>query len=163
MMLEQLDGVLAKAHSPLHNMEHALAPYVAFFVMPVFAFFNAGVAIGGSEGGLLSAVSLGAFAGLLLGKPIGVAGFVFIAVSSGVTRLPDGTSWSAIVGVGLLAGIGFTMSLFIANLAFAEQALLDQAKVGVLAASVVAAVAGLAFLSRALPRRQPAGAAAART
>ena len=162
MVLEHLDGVLSKAHSPLHNMEHALAPYVAFFVMPVFAFFNAGVAVGGAEGGLISAVSLGAFVGLLIGKPIGVAGFVFIAVKSGLTRLPSGATWAAMIGIGLLAGIGFTMSLFIANLAFAEQVLLDQAKIGVLAASVVASLAGLAFLSRALPRRQPAIAAAAR-
>ena len=80
VMLEHLDGVLSKAHSPLHNIEHALAPYVAFLVMPVFAFFNAGVAVGGIEGGLMSPVALGAFAGLLLGKPIGVAGFVFLAV-----------------------------------------------------------------------------------
>jgi NhaA family Na+:H+ antiporter len=143
-------------------MEHALAPYVAFFVMPVFAFFNAGVAVGGGEGGLIGAVSLGALVGLLVGKPIGVAGFVFIAVMSGLTRLPEGATWPAIVGIGLLAGIGFTMSLFIANLAFAEPALLDQAKIGVLAASVVASLAGLAFLSRALPQRQPAMAAAAR-
>jgi NhaA family Na+:H+ antiporter len=141
-------------------MEHALAPYVAFFVMPVFAFFNAGVAIGGGEGGLISAVSLGAFVGLLLGKPIGVAGFVLLAVASGLTRLPAGASWSAMIGVGLLAGIGFTMSLFIANLAFADQAMLDQAKIGVLAASVVASLAGLAFLSRTLPRRPPAAAGA---
>ena len=163
MMLEQLDGVLSKAHSPLHNMEHALAPYVAFFVMPVFAFFNAGVAVGGSEGGLVGAVSLGAFVGLLLGKPVGVAGFVFIAVRSGLTRLPAGVSWPAMIGVGLLAGIGFTMSLFIASLAFAEQAFLDQAKIGVLSASVVASLAGLAFLSRALPRGQGAPAGAARS
>jgi Na+:H+ antiporter, NhaA family len=162
MMIGRLEEVLAKAHSPLHSMEHALAPYVAFFVMPVFAFFNAGVAVEGGEGGLISTVSLGALVGLLVGKPLGVAGFVSIAVMSGLTRLPAGASWSAMVGVGLLAGIGFTMSLFIANLAFAEQAMLDQAKIGVLAASVVASLAGLAFLSRALPRRQPATAAAAR-
>jgi Na+:H+ antiporter, NhaA family len=160
MAIGRLEEVLDKAHSPLHSMEHALAPYVAFFVMPVFAFFNAGVAVGGSEGGLVGAVSLGAFVGLLLGKPIGVAGFVFIAVVSGLTRLPEGASWSAMIGVGLLAGIGFTMSLFIANLAFAEQVLLDQAKIGVLAASVVASLAGLVFLSRALPRRRTAAAAA---
>jgi Na+:H+ antiporter, NhaA family len=160
MAIGRLKEVLGKAHSPLHSIEHALAPYVAFFVMPVFAFFNAGVAVGGSESGLVGAVSLGAFLGLLLGKPIGVAGFVFIAVVSGLTRLPEGASWSAMIGVGLLAGIGFTMSLFIANLAFAEQVLLDQAKIGVLAASVVASLAGLAFLSRALPRRRTAAAAA---
>jgi NhaA family Na+:H+ antiporter len=159
MVIGRLVEVLDKAHSPLHRMEHALAPYVAFFVMPVFAFFNAGVAVGGGEGGLIGAVSLGAFVGLVVGKPIGVGGFVFIAVVSGLTRLPEGATWSAMVGIGLLAGIGFTMSLFIANLAFAEEALLDQAKIGVLSASVVASLAGLAFLSRALPRRQPAEAA----
>jgi Na+:H+ antiporter, NhaA family len=162
MMLERLDDVLSKAHSPLHNMEHALAPYVAFFVMPVFAFCNAGVAVGGIGGSLISAVSLGAFVGLLLGKPIGVAGFAFLAIRLGLTRLPAGATWSGMVGIGLLAGIGFTMSLFIANLAFAEQALLYQAKLGVLAASVVASLAGLAFLSRALPQREPAVAVAAR-
>ena len=162
MVIEHLEEVLNKAHSPLHSMEHALAPYVAFFVMPVFAFFNAGVAVGGTEGGLISAVSLGAFIGLLVGKPIGVAGFVFLAVVSGLTRLPPGATWPAMIGIGLLAGIGFTMSLFIANLAFADQALLDQAKIGVLTASVFASLAGLAFLSRALPRREPAIAAAVR-
>jgi Na+:H+ antiporter, NhaA family len=162
MAIGHLEEVLDKAHSPLHSMEHALAPYIAFFVMPVFAFFNAGVAVGGSEGGLIGAVSLGAFVGLLVGKPIGVAGFVLIAVMSGLTRLPDGATWSAMVGIGLLAGIGFTMSLFIANLAFADQALLNQAKIGVLSASVIASLAGLAFLSRALPRRKSAEAAARR-
>jgi NhaA family Na+:H+ antiporter len=163
MMLEHLDGVLRKAHSPLHNMEHALAPYVAFVIMPLFAFFNAGVAVTGSGSQLLSAVALGAFVGLLLGKPIGVAGFAFLAVRSGLSRLPEGATWPGMVGIGLLAGIGFTMSLFIANLAFAEQALLAQAKTGVLAASVVASLAGLAFLSRALPRRDPVVTAAARS
>jgi Na+:H+ antiporter, NhaA family len=156
MVIGRLEEVLAKAHSPLHSMEHALAPYVAFFVMPVFAFFNAGVAVGSSEGELIGSVALGAFVGLLVGKPVGVAGFVFIAVMSGLTRLPAGATWSAMIGVGLLAGIGFTMSLFIANLAFADHALLDQAKIGVLSASVVASLAGLAFLSRTLPRRASA-------
>jgi Na+:H+ antiporter, NhaA family len=162
VMLEHLDEVLSKAHSPLHNMEHGLAPYVAFFVMPVFAFFNAGVAVGGIEGGLMSPVALGAVLGLLLGKPIGVAGFAYLAVMSGLTRLPAGVTWPAIAGIGLLAGIGFTMSLFIAHLAFPEQELLYQAKLGVLTASVVASLAGLAFLSRALPQPDPAVAAAAR-
>jgi NhaA family Na+:H+ antiporter len=150
-MIGRLEEVLDRAHSPLHSMEHALAPYVAFVVMPVFAFFNAGVAVGGMEGGLISAVSLGAFVGLLLGKPLGITGFVFIAVISGLTRLPAGASWGAMAGIGLLAGIGFTMSLFIASLAFESPALLNQAKVGVLAASLVASLAGLAFLGRTLP------------
>jgi Na+:H+ antiporter, NhaA family len=145
MLIGHLEEVLAKAHSPLHSMEHALAPYVAFVVMPLFAFFNAGVAIGGSGGGLIGAVSLGAFVGLLLGKPLGVTGFAYLAVMSGLTRLPAGASWSAMIGIGLLAGIGFTMSLFIASLAFADPALLSQAKIGVLAASLVASLAGWPF------------------
>ena len=155
--IQHVEDVIDRAHSPLHAMEHDLGPYVAFFVMPVFAFFNAGVAVGG-EGALISSVSIGAFLGLLLGKPIGVAGFVWITSMMGITRLPEEANWPGIIGIGLLAGIGFTMSLFIANLAFAEAVILDQAKIGVLAASVVAALAGLAFLSMALPARKRADA-----
>jgi NhaA family Na+:H+ antiporter len=160
--IEHLEEVLARAHSPLHKMEHALGPFTAFVIMPVFAFFNAGVALGGGETGLLSAVSIGAFLGLLVGKPIGIAGFVALAVKTGLTRLPAGTSWQGLIGVGLLAGIGFTMSLFIASLAFPDVATLNQAKMGVLCASVVAALVGLAFLHRALPRAQASGVRAPR-
>ncbi|MGH6918027.1 MAG: Na+/H+ antiporter NhaA [Geminicoccaceae bacterium] len=152
VMIEHVDEVLERARSPLHRMEHALAPFTAFVIMPVFAFFNAGLALGGSETELISAVSIGAFVGLLLGKPIGVAGFVALAVKTGLTRLPEGTGWQGLIGVGLLAGIGFTMSLFIASLAFPDYAMLNQAKIGVLCASVIAALAGLALLHRALPR-----------
>jgi Na+:H+ antiporter, NhaA family len=160
--IEHLEEVLARAHSPLHKMEHALAPFTAFVIMPVFAFFNAGLALGGGETRLLSAVSIGAFLGLLVGKPIGVVGFVALAVKTGLTRLPAGISWQGLIGVGLLAGIGFTMSLFIASLAFPDVATLNQAKMGVLCASVIAALAGLAFLQRALPRAQASGVRAAR-
>jgi NhaA family Na+:H+ antiporter len=134
-------------------MEHGLGPYAAFVIMPIFAFFNAGLALGGSEGGLVSVVSMGVFFGLLLGKPIGVAGFAALAVKTGLARLPAGANWQGMIGVGLLAGIGFTMSLFIASLAFKDAAALGQAKIGVLSASVVAALLGLLFLHRALPRR----------
>jgi NhaA family Na+:H+ antiporter len=161
-VMQHLEDVLAKAHSPLHEIEHSLAPYVAFVIMPVFAFFNAGVMLAGSAAGPVSAVSIGAFLGLLLGKPIGVAGFAWLAVRSGITRLPDAASWAGIIGVGLLAGIGFTMSLFIANLAFGPGAELDQAKIGVLAASVVAALTGLLFLSRVLPSAARSAAAGER-
>ena len=152
--IEHLEGVLDRAHSPLHSIEHGLAPYAAFLIMPVFAFFNAGIALGGIEAGLVSVVSMGVFLGLLLGKPIGVAGFAALAVRTGLARLPAGANWPAMIGVGLLAGIGFTMSLFIANLAFYDTVtLLGQAKIGVLGASVVAALLGLLFLHRALPRK----------
>ena len=152
VVIRHLEGVLDRAHSPLHSMEHALAPYVAFVVMPVFAFANAGVALGGSASGLTSMVALGAGFGLLLGKPIGVAGGAWVVVRTGLARLPAGASWPGVIGVGLLAGIGFTMALFVADLAFGKGPLLDQAKIGVLTASVLAALLGLLFLSRALPR-----------
>ena len=156
--IQHLEEVIDRAHSPLHAMEHDLGPYVAFLVMPVFALFNAGVALGGEEMQLIGAVSMGAFFGLLLGKPVGVVAFVWLVVRTGISQLPKDGSWMGFTGVGLLAGIGFTMSLFIANLAFGEGALLDQAKIGVLAASVVAALAGLAFLHLALPGGKRAGA-----
>jgi Na+:H+ antiporter, NhaA family len=155
--IQHLEGVIDQAHSPLHAMEHDLGPYVAFLVMPVFAFFNAGVALGGRELDLLSAVTMGAFLGLLIGKPIGVVAFVWLAVRTGISQLPKDGGWMGFAGIGLLAGIGFTMSLFVANLAFGEGALLDQAKIGVLAASLVAALAGLGFLHVALPGRKRAG------
>jgi NhaA family Na+:H+ antiporter len=151
VVIEHLEEVLERAHSPLHKMEHALAPFTAFVIMPLFAFFNAGLPLGGAGTELISAVSIGAFVGLLLGKPIGIAGFVALAVKTGLARLPDDTSWQGMIGVGLLAGIGFTMSLFIASLAFPDYAMLNQAKFGVLCASVTAAVLGLAFLHRVLP------------
>jgi NhaA family Na+:H+ antiporter len=157
MVIEHVEDVLARAHSPLHDIEHSLAPYVAFGIMPVFAFCNAGVALGGDAAALIGPVSLGAALGLLLGKPIGVAGFAWLAVRTGLTRLPEGASWSGLIGVGLLAGIGFTMSLFIASLAFPDPAMLSQAKMGVLCASVIAALVGLAFLHRALPRARTRG------
>jgi Na+:H+ antiporter, NhaA family len=159
VMIGHIEEMLERARSPLHKMEHGLAPYTAFVIMPVFAFFNAGVAVGGAGAGLLGTISLGAFLGLLLGKPIGIVGFVALAVKTGLTRLPPGTNWQGLIGVGLLAGIGFTMSLFIASLAFPDPALLSQAKMGVLCASVIAALVGLAFLHRALPRARTRAAA----
>ncbi len=140
-----LERVLEDAQSPLHRLEHSLHPWVAFVVMPVFALFNAGVSLTGG-GGLANPVALGVLLGLLVGKPVGVLGASWLAVRMGWSSLPQGASWGAMAGVSLLAGIGFTMSLFIGNLAFEGSTLLDGAKLGVLAASVVAAVAGLAIL-----------------
>jgi NhaA family Na+:H+ antiporter len=162
VMIEHLDDVLARAASPLHGMEHALAPYVAFLIMPVFAFCNAGVALGSDPAALVGTISTGAALGLLIGKPIGVVGCAWLAVRTDLTRLPDGVNWAGMIGVGLLAAIGFTMSLFIANLAFGEGPELDQAKIGVLAASVIAALAGLGLLSRVLRRGGRAAGHAAR-
>ena len=137
--LRDLEDQLERSQSPLHRLEHALHPVVTFAVLPVFALMNAGVAV--SSGGL-GTVSLGVTLGLLLGKPLGVVGGAWLAVRLGVAALPRRVTWPQMVGAGLLAGIGFTMSLFVSNLAFDDAALLTQAKLGVLIASVMAAVLG---------------------
>jgi NhaA family Na+:H+ antiporter len=150
VQLEHLENVIDRAQSPLHDYEHALQPWVAYAIMPIFALFNAGVTLGGEGSGFANAVTLGAFLGLLLGKPVGITLFVALAVVSRMTRLPAGVGWAAIAGVGLLGGIGFTMALFIAMLAFGESPALDQAKIGVLSASVCAAVIGYLLLRQTL-------------
>ena len=140
-----LERVLGDAQSPLHRLEHLLHPWVAFLVLPIFALFNAGLSLGGG-GGLLNPVTVGTFLGLLVGKPVGVLAFSWAATQLGWASLPEGVGWRSMAGAGLLAGIGFTMSLFVGGLAFEEGGLLDQAKLGVLAASVLAAVLGLTLL-----------------
>ncbi|WP_295817876.1 Na+/H+ antiporter NhaA [uncultured Deinococcus sp.] len=141
--LRDLEDLLERAQSPLHRLEHALHPVVTFAVLPVFALMNAGVTVGA---GGLGTVSLGVVLGLLLGKPLGVVGGAWLAVRAGVASLPRRVTWRHMVGAGILAGIGFTMSLFVSNLAFETGALLTQAKLGVLIASVLAAVLGGGWL-----------------
>jgi NhaA family Na+:H+ antiporter len=125
-----------------------LHPYVSFLVLPVFGFANAGVALTGlGFADLLTPVTLGCLLGLFIGKQIGVFGGIWLAVKLGAARRPAGTTWTQLYGMALLCGIGFTMSLFIGLLAFGEAgALQDQTKVGVLAGSLVSAVAGWAVL-----------------
>lgn len=145
--LHALDKAAEGVGTPLARLEHALHPWVAFFVMPLFALANAGVAVeGGLSATVGSPVALGIVLGLFLGKQVGVLAASWLAVRSGVAALPGGVSWRQLWGVSLLCGIGFTMSLFIAGLAFSEPALLDAAKVGILAASLVSGVAGAAAL-----------------
>jgi NhaA family Na+:H+ antiporter len=139
--------------SPLRQLEHDLHPVVAFGIMPLFAFANAGVAVHGlSLGSLLEPVPLGIALGLLVGKTVGVFALVAVAIGLRIARMPDGGTWGALFGAAILCGIGFTMSLFIANLAFAEQApaLAVKAVVGVLAGSLVAALAGYGVLRATL-------------
>ncbi|TSA86695.1 Na+/H+ antiporter NhaA [Deinococcus detaillensis] len=142
--LLDLEDLLERSQSPLHRLEHAIHPFVTYAVLPAFALMNAGVAIGGGAG--LGVVSLGVLLGLLLGKPLGVVGFAWLAVRFKLAALPDRVHWGHMVGAGLLAGIGFTMSLFVSNLAFGNEALLTQAKLGVLLASVLAAILGAGWL-----------------
>ena len=131
----------------LQQLEHALHPWVVFLVMPLFAFANAGVALGGlALADLLAPVPLGIALGLFVGKQVGVFGFAWLGVRMGLCRLPDGVSWVHVYGAGLLAGIGFTMSLFIGTLAFADPAMATGVRLGVLSGSLLSGVAGYLVL-----------------
>lgn len=139
-------------HSPLKQIEHGLAPWVAFGVMPVFAFANAGVSLYGlSMSDLIAGIPLGIAAGLFIGKQVGILSFVWVGVKLGIARLPDGVSWMQIYGVALLAGIGFTMSLFIGTLAFADPEHAAAVRIGVLAGSILSGILGYAVLRAVLP------------
>jgi NhaA family Na+:H+ antiporter len=135
--------------SPVERLEIGLHPWVGFVIMPLFAFANAGLPLGLSD--LSHSVTLAVFVGFALGKPVGVLAFSWLAVRLSIAIRPPDLSWRMLAGGGLLAGIGFTMALFIANLAF-NKALIDSAKLGIFLASVVSAVAGLALLM-SLPAR----------
>jgi len=147
--LRRLRGAAREVVSPLEYLESLLHPWVAFGVMPLFALANAGVPFVISD--LFDPVAVAVGAALLIGKPVGILGFSWLAVKLRLARLPAGVGWGAVAGGGILAGIGFTMALFISGLALTGD-LLDSAKVGVLAASALAAVAGMAMLLWVLPR-----------
>lgn len=146
--------------APLQRIENKLHPWCALFIMPVFALANAGVHVDFSQGwGLLAQpITAGAALGLLLGKPLGIFLASFLAVKIGIAALPDGLCWNKLLGLGFLGGIGFTMSLFVAQLAFGStsEAHLVEAKAGVLAASVLAAVIGSLLLLWATRNETPA-------
>lgn len=135
-------------HSPLHRLEHGLHKIVPFFVIPIFGFANAGVSLGGlSAAALVEPLTLGVAAGLVAGKLVGVFGSSALAIRLGFADLPVNAGWLHMIGISLLCGIGFTMSLFIGLLAFAsEVALQDAVKVGILAGSLIAALVGAAVL-----------------
>ncbi|QYJ06253.1 Na+/H+ antiporter NhaA [Qipengyuania flava] len=140
------------ASRPLERMEHALHPWVAFLVIPIFGFANAGVTlIGLSPSAVLDPLPLGIALGLLIGKQVGIFGFAWVAVKTGLAKLPEDVNWRQIHALSLLAAIGFTMSLFIGNLAFADPAQVDAVKLGVLSGSTIAALAGYVLLRMALP------------
>jgi Na+:H+ antiporter, NhaA family len=139
--------VRLRGEAPVTRVQRALHPWVAYAVMPLFALANAGVTLDGVDlaSSSAQAVTLGVVLALVLGKPLGVLGASWLAVRLGLCRLPDGVTWSGVGLVGLLAGIGFTMSIFIATLAFDDAQLLGAAKLGVLLASLLAAVLGLSW------------------
>jgi NhaA family Na+:H+ antiporter len=143
--LANLDRARREAVSPVERLEHALHRSVAFGIMPLFALANAGVAFDSvSFAGDATSVFLGVALGLIIGKPLGIFLLSWIAVRLGIASLPRNVTWAGVGVVGLVGGIGFTMALFIAQLAFPRGVLLDAAKLGVVAASIAAAVLGLA-------------------
>ena len=146
-------GAPDSAESPLHRLEHALTPWVAFLIVPIFGFANAGVDLAGSSlATLLAPLPLGIAAGLFFGKQIGVFGGVLLAVKTGLAAKPRGATWLQIYAVCLLCGIGFTMSLFIGGLAFPDNPeLVEEAKAGILAGSLLSAIVGCAILRFARP------------
>lgn len=147
--IHALERESERVQTPLQRMEHGLHPWVSFFIMPVFALANAGVALGGETSSALSSpVALGIIAGLVLGKQLGITFFSWLATKFKMAVLPVGVSWRHVYGAGWLGGIGFTMSLFVASLAFGESALLDVSKVGILTASVIAGAGGWLILRK---------------
>ncbi|MDZ7632347.1 MAG: Na+/H+ antiporter NhaA [Gemmatimonadaceae bacterium] len=150
--LHDLEAATVAVQAPLQRMEHALHGVVAFVIMPVFALANAGVGLGAGVGSALrDPIAIGIMLGLLVGKPVGISLASFAAIRAGIADLPAGVTRSHVVGASVLAGIGFTMSLFIAGLAFRDPVLLDDAKIGVLAASIVAGLGGFLLLRSMQP------------
>jgi Na+:H+ antiporter, NhaA family len=142
--LFSLEGASKRVTAPVLRLEHALHNFSAFVVMPLFAFANAGVKIDLSAQHI--EIGLGVLAGLVFGKPVGIMMAALIAVKTGIARLPQAVSWRSLFGYACLAGIGFTMSLFVAMLAFADSGLVDAAKRGIIVGSLVAGVAGAVLL-----------------
>jgi len=140
----RLASLSREAVSPLTRTEHALLPWTSFVIIPLFAFANAGVRLGGEQlaDAWASRVTLGVVLGLVIGKVVGISGAAAIAVATRVARLPAGVRIIHIVGASAVAGIGFTVSLFIAELAFDDESLIAEAKVGILAASILAGLLG---------------------
>lgn len=147
--IEQIKQLSLDAETPLQKIEYALHPWVAFVIMPLFALANAGMVINGDFfSTLLNPVSLGVAIGLLLGKFVGVFSFTWLMVKLNIADLPQSASWKHITGVAILAGVGFTMSLFITGLAFSDPQMVDESKYGILTASVVAGTLGILVLKR---------------
>ncbi|MFW2587646.1 Na+/H+ antiporter NhaA [Sagittula sp. SSi028] len=148
--------------SPLHSLEHNLSPYVLYVIIPVFAFANAGVVLQGmSLSDLAAPLPLGIALGLIVGKQLGVFGCTWLMVKLGWARMPHGATWAQIYGIACLAGIGFTMSLFIGSLSFDDPILMNQVRLGVLGGSIVSGILGyLALRLSTAPDAEPESLAA---
>ncbi len=152
VVLHEFEAAVRRSEAPLERLEHLIHPWVVFAIVPIFALANAGVEVTSAafEGAIQSPVTYGVMLGLVLGKPIGIFLATWIAVRTGLAALPNGVSYAHILGVGMIAGLGFTVSLFVTDLAFDDALLIDEAKLGILAGSILAGVAGLVFLRLAV-------------
>lgn len=159
-ILKSIESASDRVISPLQFMEDRMHGMVNYLIMPLFAFANAGITLSGAEGAVAGPVTYAIVIGLVLGKSVGIYLFTWLAVRSRVTALPQGMNWQNVAGVSLLGGIGFTVSLFIANLSFGEtdEVLLNQAKLGVLVGTVLAGVLGYVVLRYVLPKQEGASA-----
>jgi Na+:H+ antiporter, NhaA family len=146
-VMQAIELSCEEAETPLQRFEHQFHPWVTFAIMPIFALANAGVVLGGNMGSILSTpLALGILCGLVIGKQVGITLFAWLSVKVGLAELPSDVTWKHIYGIGVLGGIGFTMSLFIANLAFADEHLLNISKMAVLLASLIAGCIGMLVL-----------------
>jgi NhaA family Na+:H+ antiporter len=144
-----LETIIDRLQSPAQRLEHQLNPWSTFLILPIFALANAGVAFNatGASPNLFNPISLGIIFGLVFGKPLGLSLFSWLAVRLGIARLPAGVNWAQFISATFLAGIGFTISLFIANAAFSDPALVASAKIAILVASILSALTGWVLLS----------------
>jgi NhaA family Na+:H+ antiporter len=155
-LLYALEDVVRRSESPLDRLERMLHPWTTFLIVPIFALANAGVEISGGilSEAISSPVTLGAALGLLIGKPVGVFLFAWLSIRLGIAAMPASVTWRQMMGAGLLAGIGFTVSLFVTDLAYVSPLLEDEAKIGILGASMVSAIIGFLFL-RSVSKPRP--------
>jgi NhaA family Na+:H+ antiporter len=146
-VVQTLETITNRIQSPAQQLEHSLTPWSTYVILPIFALANAGIILNlNTAQNLLNPISLGIILGLVVGKPVGITLLSWLAVRSGLAELPGGIGWSQVFSTSCLAGIGFTMSLFITNAAFTDSELQATAKLAVLVASVLAAVLGTALL-----------------
>ncbi|MFT5697749.1 MAG: NhaA family Na+:H+ antiporter [Desulforhopalus sp.] len=147
-------------HSPVMELEHDLHSAIAFFVLPIFAFCNSGISMSGASADFfLHGVPVGITLGLFLGKQIGVFGFIWIGIKTGISKMPEGMSWGSLYGMAALCGIGFTMSLFIGSLAFnqtVEQLVFDE-RFGIVFGSIISGILGAIILHKTLPKENTSG------
>lgn len=147
-VLGQMEELVLGTEAPLERLERLLQPWTSYAVVPLFALANAGIVLSGDavRDAVSNPVTQGVMLGLVIGKPVGIVSFSWLAVRLGICSLPKGTTWAQMAGLGLVAGIGFTVSVFITGLAFTDGNLVSDAKIGILSASVLAGLAGYAWL-----------------